>query len=58
MHEGDYFPLKKKKKILKEPTDFLLYANLSHKKLQTPVILTVHEKLIYIYLNSQNISKL
>lgn len=49
-----------KKKDFKRANGFpvIADANLSHKKLQTPVILTVHEKLFYIYLNSQNISKL
>lgn len=50
----------KKKKDFKRANGFLVIAdaNLSHKKLQTPVILKAHEKLNYIYLNSQNISKL
>lgn len=65
---GYYFPFKFLKKDFKRAKGFLVVsdANLSHKKPQTPVILTAYcsfmgpsdEKLIYIYLNSQNICKL
>lgn len=58
--EGNYFAFKLKDYIKKKSNNFFLTtsANLSDKKLQTCVILTLHEKLIYIALNSQSICKL